>query len=130
METADGRVLTQVIQNRERIEPATYVGKGKLTEVSRLAQNMDANLIVTNDELNSNQIAAMEAATGCKCIDRTTLILDIFAKHAKTKEGKLQVELAQQRYRLAHLKGLGHVLSRTGGGIGTRGPGEKYFVCW
>ena len=83
------------------------------------------DLIVANDELNSRQIANIEAATGTKTVDRTTIILDIFARHAKTKEGKLQVELAQQKYRMSHLKGLGIVMSRTGGGIGTRGPGEK-----
>jgi GTP-binding protein HflX len=88
-------------------------------------QNNDINLIVANDELNSRQIANIEAATGTKTVDRTTIILDIFARHAKTREGKLQVELAQQKYRLSHLKGLGIVMSRTGGGIGTRGPGEK-----
>lgn len=125
VETADGKVLEKIVQSRDRIDPVTYLGKGKLQEIARLAQNTDANLIVTNDELNSNQIACIEQATGCKCIDRTTVILDIFARHAKTREGNLQVELAQQRYRLAHLKGLGKVLSRTGGGIGTRGPGEK-----
>ena len=125
VETAGGEVLEIITQNKDRIDPTFYMGKGKLGEIARLAQNSNANLIVTNDELNSNQIACIEEATGCKCIDRTTIILDIFARHAKTKEGILQVELAQQRYRLAHLKGLGKVLSRTGGGIGTRGPGEK-----
>ncbi|MEG1431502.1 GTPase HflX [Eubacterium sp.] len=125
VETADGRVVDVVTQSRSQIDPVFYLGKGKLREIVRLVQNADANLIVANDELNSNQIACIESLTGCKTIDRTTIILDIFARHAKTREGKLQVELAQQKYRMSHLKGLGIVLSRTGGGIGTRGPGEK-----
>ncbi|MEF9919124.1 MAG: GTPase HflX [Eubacterium sp.] len=125
VETADGIVVDRVTQNRTQFDPIFYVGRGKLMEIVRMIQNLDINLIAANDELNSNQIRMIETMTGVKTIDRTTLILDIFAKHAKTKEGKLQVELAQQKYRLGHLKGLGIVLSRTGGGIGTRGPGEK-----
>ncbi|MEG0377425.1 MAG: GTPase HflX [Eubacterium sp.] len=125
VETAEGVVVDQVTQNRNQFDPVFYVGRGKLLEIMRMVQNQDINLIVANDELNANQIGTIETITGVKTIDRTTIILDIFAKHAKTKEGKLQVELAQQKYRLSHLKGLGIVLSRTGGGIGTRGPGEK-----
>ena len=125
VKTAGGTVLEQVCQARSQIDTTFYVGKGKLQELIKVIQNNDINLIVANDELNSRQIANIEAATGTKTVDRTTIILDIFARHAKTKEGKLQVELAQQKYRMSHLKGLGIVMSRTGGGIGTRGPGEK-----
>lgn len=125
VKTAGGTVLEQVCQARSQIDTTFYVGKGKLSELIKVIQNNDINLIVANDELNARQIANIEAATGTKTVDRTTIILDIFARHAKTKEGKLQVELAQQKYRMSHLKGLGIVMSRTGGGIGTRGPGEK-----
>ena len=125
VKTADGEVVQKVVQGRPQADPVFYLGRGKLLELTRMVQNEDINLIVANDELNANQIANIEAITGVKTVDRTTVILDIFARHAVTKEGKLQVELAQQKYRLAHLKGLGIVLSRTGGGIGTRGPGEK-----
>jgi len=125
VKTADGIVVEQVCQARPQIDPTFYVGKGKLQELVKIIQNQDINLIVANDELNARQIANIEAATGTKTVDRTTIILDIFARHATTREGKLQVELAQQKYRMSHLKGLGIVMSRTGGGIGTRGPGEK-----
>lgn len=125
VETADGEVIRSIIQGRPQADPVFYLGRGKLLEITRIVQNEDINLIVANDELNANQIGNIEAITGVKTVDRTTVILDIFARHAVTKEGKLQVELAQQKYRLAHLKGMGIVLSRTGGGIGTRGPGEK-----
>ena len=125
VETAGGVVVGSITQNRPQVDPIFYLGSGKMTEVGRLIQNTNANIIITNDELSAKQIACIEARTGCKTIDRTTIILDIFAKHAKTREGKLQVELAQQKYRISRLRGLGLVLSRTGGGIGTRGPGEK-----
>ncbi|MDO4288100.1 MAG: GTPase HflX [Eubacterium sp.] len=125
VETADGEVVKTILQSRPQADPVFYLGRGKLLEITRIVQNEDINLIVANDELNANQIGNIEAITGVKTVDRTTVILDIFARHASTREGKLQVELAQQKYRLAHLKGLGIVLSRTGGGIGTRGPGEK-----
>lgn len=123
--TAGGQVVETIVQSRSQIDPTFYVGKGKVQEVVKAIQNFEINLIVTNDELNARQIANIEGATGVKTLDRTSVILDIFAKHAKTREGKLQVELAQQKYRMSHLKGLGIVMSRTGGGIGTRGPGEK-----
>ncbi|MBC3889134.1 GTPase HflX [Acetobacterium paludosum] len=125
VKTAGGVVVEQVCQARSQIDSTFYVGKGKLQELIKVIQNNDINLIVANDELNSKQIANIEAATGTKTVDRTTIILDIFARHATTREGKLQVELAQQKYRMSHLKGLGIVMSRTGAGIGTRGPGEK-----
>ncbi len=124
-EAADGKVSDMFIQSRPKIDPAFYVGKGKLAEISRAAQNKNASLLIANDELTASQIANIERLTGLKAIDRTTVILDIFARHAASRIGKLQVELAQQHYRLSRLKGLGQVLSRTGGGIGTRGPGEK-----
>lgn len=114
-----------LVQNKERMDNRTYLGKGKLEELRLLIQNNACNLVVCNDELSSIQIKVMETLLGVKVIDRTSLILDIFARHAKTSEGKLQVELAQLKYRLPRLQGLGKVLSRTGGGIGTRGPGEK-----
>ncbi len=123
--TAGGQVIEVMTQNRPQIDPRFYVGKGKIKEVIRAVQNNEINLIVTNDELNSRQIANIEAATGVKTLDRTSVILDIFAKQAKTREGKLQVELAQQKYRMSHLKGIGITMSQIGGGIGTKGPGEK-----
>ncbi|KNZ41997.1 GTPase HflX [Acetobacterium bakii] len=125
VKTAGGKVMERVTQARGQIDSTFYVGKGKIQELTKLIQNKDVNLIVANDELNSKQIANIEAVTGTKTVDRTTIILDIFARQSKTREGKLQVELAQQKYRMSHLKGLGIVMSRTGGGIGTRGPGEK-----
>jgi len=125
VKTAQGKVMERVTQSRSKIDPTFYVGKGKVQELFKIIQNNDINLIVANDELNSKQIANIEAATGIKTIDRTTIILDIFARQSKTREGKLQVELAQQKYRMSHLKGMGIVMSRLGGGIGTRGPGEK-----
>ncbi len=125
VKTAKGIVVEQVTQNRPQIDPTFYVGKGKVQELTKIIQNNEINLIVTNDELNARQIANIESVTGTKTVDRTTIILDIFARQSITREGKLQVELAQQKYRMSHLKGLGIVMSRTGGGIGTRGPGEK-----
>lgn len=124
-QTAGCDVFATLAQPRQKPNPKTYLGKGKIAEAAQLVTANQLDLIIADDELTPGQIAAIEAAAGCKVIDRTALILDIFARHASTREGKLQVELAQQRYRLSHLKGLGQVLSRTGGGIGTRGPGEK-----
>ena len=115
-QTAGAQVVGSVIQNRERIHPGTYIGKGKLD---------DATGIICDDELSPAQLNNLQSELDCKVCDRTLLILDIFARHAVTSEGKLQVELAQLRYRAARLTGLGNSLSRLGGGIGTRGPGEK-----
>ena len=123
--TAGAQVVGSVIQNRERIHPGTYIGKGKLDEVRMLLWETDATGIICDDELSPAQLNNLQSELDCKVCDRTLLILDIFARHAVTSEGKLQVELAQLRYRAARLTGLGNSLSRLGGGIGTRGPGEK-----
>ncbi len=123
--TAGAQVVGTVIQNRERIHPGTYIGKGKLDEVRMMLWETDATGIICDDELSPAQLNNLQSELDCKVCDRTLLILDIFARHAVTSEGKLQVELAQLRYRAARLTGLGNSLSRLGGGIGTRGPGEK-----
>ncbi len=114
--------LTQV---RERPDKATYIGKGKVEELAELCAKMDANTVIFNNELSGAQIRNLEDALSVSVIDRTILILDIFASRALSAEGRLQVEYAQLRYRLPRLYGLGQSMSRTGGGIGTRGPGEK-----
>ena len=123
--TAGARVAGRLIQARDCAHPATYIGKGKLAELKDLIWETEADGIVCDDELTSAQLGALEAELSCKVIDRTLLILDIFAAHAVSGEGKIQVELAQLRYRASRLTGLGRSLSRLGGGIGTRGPGEK-----
>ena len=123
--TAGAQVVGSVIQNREKIHPGTYIGKGKLDEVRMMLWETDATGIICDDELSPAQLNNLQSELDCKVCDRTLLILDIFARHAVTSEGKLQVELAQLRYRAARLTGLGNSLSRLGGGIGTRGPGEK-----
>lgn len=117
--------MGKVIQKRESIHPASYVGPGKLEELRELLYTLDATGIVCDDELSPAQYAVLEEELECKVMDRTLVILDIFAGRAATKEGKLQVELAQLKYRAARLVGLRRSLSRLGGGIGTRGPGEK-----
>lgn len=119
------QTVYKVFQNKMVIDSAFYIGKGKVQEISYLRQIYKANVVIFDDELTAAQVKNLENEIGCKIIDRTTLILEIFARRAKTKEAKIQVELAQLKYRLARLYGLGTVLSRTGGGIGTRGPGEK-----
>lgn len=124
-QTARAQVVGSVIQNREKIHPGTYIGKGKLDEVRMMLWETDATGIICDDELSPAQLNNLQSELDCKVCDRTLLILDIFARHAVTSEGKLQVELAQLRYRAARLTGLGNSLSRLGGGIGTRGPGEK-----
>lgn len=123
--TAGAVTVGKVIQNRERIHPATYIGKGKLEEVRELALAVEASGIVCDDELSPAQLKNLEDALKLTILDRTSLILDIFAGRASTREGKLQVELAQLRYRSTRLVGMRSSLSRLGGGIGTRGPGEK-----
>jgi len=119
------QVLGQMVQNLDKIHPRTYVGKGKLEELAALCRTMEADLVIVNDELTGIQLRNMEEVLSISVIDRTLLILDIFAARATSKEGKLQVEMAQQQYRMPRLTGLGKSLSRLGGGIGTRGPGEK-----
>lgn len=123
--TAGAKVAGRLIQAREAAHPATYVGRGKLMELKELIWETDAAGIICDDELTSAQLGNLEAELSCKVIDRTLLILDIFAARAASGEGKIQVELAQLRYRTSRLTGLGRSLSRLGGGIGTRGPGEK-----
>lgn len=118
-------VLFKVFQNRNKIDSAYFIGSGKVEEIASLCQAYRANIIIFDDELSGSQVRNLEEATGVKVIDRTTLILEIFSRRAKTREARIQVELAQLKYRLTRLSGLGAVLSRTGGGIGTRGPGEK-----
>ena len=123
--TAKAAVVGRLIQPRESAHPGTYIGKGKLTELKDLIWETDAMGIICDDELTSAQLGNLEEELSCKIIDRTLLILDIFAARAVSGEGKIQVELAQLRYRASRLAGLGRSLSRLGGGIGTRGPGEK-----
>ena len=123
---ADGvNVLGRVVQILDRPNTATFIGGGKAEEIAEMCRNMEADTVIFNDELSGVQMRNLEDITGVRVIDRTVLILDIFAKRASTKEGKLQIELAQLQYRLPRLTGFGKALSRLGGGIGTRGPGEK-----
>lgn len=123
--TAGAETVAKVIQNREAIHPGTYIGKGKIDEIRQLILSLDATGVICDDELSPAQYNNLEQALDCKIMDRTLLILDIFAARATSSEGKIQVELAQLRYRAARLVGLRNSLSRLGGGIGTRGPGEK-----
>ena len=125
LETAGGETVGRVIQNLESINKATYVGKGKVEEIRELAEELGADGIVCDDELSPAQLSNLKDELDIKVLDRTLVILDIFAAHAQTSEGKLQVELAQLKYRSSRLTGLGKNLSRLGGGIGTRGPGES-----
>lgn len=124
VQTAGGEVVCQVIQNKSDLEAATYMGEGKLEEIKEAVLSMDIDVVVFDDELSPIQLRNITDFLEVKVIDRTILILDIFAMRAKSGEGKLQVELAQLKYRLPRLRGLGTQMSRTGGGIGTRGPGE------
>lgn len=123
--TAGAVTVGRVVQNLDQIHPGTYVGKGKLEEIKDLLWETEATGIICDDELTPVQLGNMEDALNTKVMDRTLIILDIFAGRASTNEGKIQVELAQLRYRQSRLTGLGKSLSRLGGGIGTRGPGEK-----
>ncbi|MDO4396579.1 MAG: GTPase HflX, partial [Clostridia bacterium] len=124
-EAANAEVLGKVVQTLEKPNTATLIGKGKVEEVAQLVQNMEADTVIFNDELSGAQLRNLEDALNVRVIDRTILILDIFAARAESREGKLQVELAQLKYRMPRLIGFGKSLSRLGGGIGTRGPGEK-----
>lgn len=125
VQAAGAEVVGDLIQNRSSIDAATYMGSGKIEEIKAYAESLDASMVVFNDELSGAQIRNIEDIVGKKIIDRTTLILDIFAQRALSREGKLQVELAQLKYRLPRLYGMGGQMSRTGAGIGTRGPGEQ-----
>lgn len=124
LETAGGEAAEGFIQNLTHPDPATYIGSGKAREMGELINVYGADGLLCDDELSPVQIKNLSEIADCKVIDRTMLILDIFAAHASTKEGKIQVEMAQLKYRAAHLRGIGTALSRLGGGIGTRGPGE------
>ena len=123
--TAGAEVVGTVVQNLDAIHPGTYVGTGKLQEIKDMIWELDATGIICDDELSPAQLRNMEEVLDTKVMDRTLIILDIFAARARTSEGKIQVELAQLKYRMSRLVGLGRSLSRQGGGIGTRGPGEK-----
>lgn len=125
VEAAEGVVISSIIQNRQSIDNRFYVGQGKIEEIANYVKELEIDTLVFNDELSGSQIRNIEEIVDAKVIDRTNLILDIFAKRALTKEGQLQVELAQLKYSLPRLIGLNSNLSRLGGGIGTRGPGEQ-----
>jgi len=122
--SAGARVLARMLQSRERLDPATLIGRGKLAEIGQQAGAEQADLLIFDHELTPTQQRNIEHEAGCRVVDRTQLILDIFARHARTREGQLQVELAQLSYLLPRLAGRGIEMSRLGGGIGTRGPGE------
>lgn len=125
LKTAGGYEVGRMVQSRDKKDASTFIGRGKLKELMLMSQAMDASLVVFDEELTGAQIRNLEETLGLKVIDRTQLILDIFAQRARSREGKLQVELAQLKYMMPRLIGMGQKLSRTGGGIGTRGPGEK-----
>lgn len=124
-ETAGAEPVLKSVQKRPACDSATCVGKGRLLEIKEAIENNEISLAIFDQELTANQTRNIEDILDIQVIDRTTLILDIFAQRARTKEGRIQVELAQNQYRLAHLAGKGVMLSRLGGGIGTRGPGES-----
>ena len=123
-ETAGSQVLDVLVQRRDRPDPATYIGSGKLQELHQIVMSTGADTVICNGELSPSQLSKMEKVVKVKVIDRTWLILDIFAQHARSREGKAQVSLAQMQYMLPRLRGWGDALSRQSGGIGTRGPGE------
>src|SRR5919198_4036345 len=122
--SAGARIIDEVVQQRDRPDPATFIGKGKVEELREQVVDEGVDVVIFDDELSPSQAKNLEEALDTKVVDRTGLILDIFSRRARTKEGKLQVELAQLDYRLTRLTGHRDYLSRLGGGIGTRGPGE------
>jgi GTP-binding protein HflX len=122
--SAGGEIAAEVMQRRPRPDPATLIGEGKVEEIAGIAASTEADLVVFDHDLSPTQLRNLEAALPCRVLDRTQLILDIFARHARTREGQLQVELAQLEYMLPRLTGRGKAMSQLGGGIGTRGPGE------
>jgi len=121
--SAGGQVAAELLQRRDRPDPATLIGSGKVEEVAAIAASTNADLVLFDHDLSPTQLRNLEAALPCRVLDRTQLILDIFARHARTREGQLQVELAQLEYMLPRLTGRGKAMSQLGGGIGTRGPG-------
>src|SRR5204862_6605737 len=123
-EAAGATVVLRVLQERPKADPSTFLGKGKVATLAASCAETDASVVIFDSELTPAQLRQIEEQVGRKIIDRTQVILDIFARRAKTREGKLQVELAQLKYLLPRLVGAGDALSRLGGGIGTRGPGE------
>jgi GTP-binding protein HflX len=122
--SAGGEVVAELLQRRARPDPATLIGTGKVEEIAGIAASVEADLVLFDHDLTPTQLRNLEAALPCRVLDRTQLILDIFARHARTREGQLQVELAQLEYMLPRLTGKGKAMSQLGGGIGTRGPGE------
>ena len=122
--SAGGVVVAEVMQRRAKFDPATLIGAGKVEEIEGIAASTEADLVLFDHDLSPTQLRNLEAALPCRVLDRTQLILDIFARHARTSEGQLQVELAQLEYMLPRLAGKGKAMSQLGGGIGTRGPGE------
>jgi GTPase len=122
--SAGARVIAEVVQHRPKADPATLIGSGKILELAVVARSAGADVAIVDHDLSSTQLRNLEEALPCRVIDRTQLILDIFARHARTREGQLQVELAQLEYMLPRLTGRGKAMSQLGGGIGTRGPGE------
>lgn len=123
--TAGAQTVGRMIQTRDNFHPATYIGKGKIEELRLMIDELDATGIICDDELSPAQFKNLEDELGVKVMDRTMVILDIFAARATSSEGKIQVEMAQLKYRSIRLAGFGTSMSRLGGGIGTRGPGEK-----
>ncbi|MEO6912573.1 MAG: GTPase HflX, partial [Candidatus Baltobacteraceae bacterium] len=124
IDAAGARVLDRMVQRRPHVDPATMVGAGKAREIAERAEELGADLLFVLNDLRPRQRRNLEKIVPLPIVDRTMLILDVFAKHARSREGRLQVELAQLRYRQSNLIGTGADLSRLGGGIGTRGPGE------
>ena len=124
LETAGGEAVESFLQNLDHPDPATYVGSGKAKELKEMLDAYEADGVICDDELSPTQLKNLTEIMDCRVLDRTQLILDIFAQRATTSEGKIQVEMAQLQYRMSHLRGIGHDMSRLGGGIGTRGPGE------
>ena len=122
--SAGGEVAAVLMQHRAKLDPAMLIGSGKVEELAGVAASTEADLVLFDHDLSPTQLRNLEAALPCRVLDRTQLILDIFAKHARTREGQLQVELAQLEYKLPRLTGKGKAMSQLGGGIGTRGPGE------
>ena len=123
-DSAGAETVSRIVQSRREPDPGTFIGRGKIDELHRTVHNLDAESVILDQELTPGQLRSLEERLGVKVIDRTALILDIFALHARSREGKAQVELAQLNYLLPRLRGWGEAMSRLGGGIGTRGPGE------